>query len=243
MGTPTVLTDAWCYVHGHDFTTETNRLMWSAEAAVKDKSTFGSGGWTENAAGLKSHTFDMAGFWDANGTDAVDDEAFAGLGASGRVFSFGPIETEGEVAYLGSLGFFNYQALGDHGELAPFSLTSQGSDGVGVVRGALAKAKGSVSATGQLGSILALGNVPSGQYLYASLHVISVGTTITVQLQSDDAVGFSSPTTRATMGPITTKGGTWATRVAGPLTETHYRLNVSAITGTFTVAGAIAIGK
>jgi hypothetical protein len=242
VATPTVLTDAWCYVAGHDFTGETNRLMWSAEAAVKDKSTFRSGGWTENAAGLKSHTFDMAGFWSA-GADDVDDEAFAGLGAAGRVFTFGPDETEGEVAYLGSLGFFNYTALGDHGELAPFQLTSQGSDGVGVVRGKLAAAKQSVNATGQLGSIVQLGNIPAGQYLYASLHVITPGTTITVQLQSDDAVGFSSPTTRATLGPITTKSGTWATRFAGVLAETHYRLNISAITGTHVVAGAIAVGK
>lgn len=241
MATPTVLTDAWCYVDGHDFTGETNRLMWSLEAAAKDKATFASGGWAEPVAGLKSHTFDMAGWWGA-GTDEVDDQSFAGLGAS-RVYSFGPTKTEGEVAYLANAGMFSYQLLGDHGELAPFSLTSQGTDGVGIVRGQLAKAKGTVGATGQLGSILALGNVPAGQYLYASLHVISPGTTITVQLQSDDAVGFSSPTTRATLGPITTKTGVWATRFAGALAETHYRLNVSAITGTHTVAGAIAIGK
>lgn len=242
MGTPTVLIDAFAYVAGHDFTTETNRLAWSGEAAALDRTTFGSGGWTELKGGLKSHSFDMAGFWDA-GTDAVDGDAFGDLGGSGRVFTFGPIETEGKPAYLGKLGHFNYSLLGAHGELAPFSLTSQGSDGVGIVRGQLAKAKGSVSASGVLGSVVNLGTVPSGEYLYASFHVITAGTTITVQLQSDDSAGFASPTTRATIGPITARGGTWATRVAGPLTETHYRLNVSAITGAHVVAGAIAIGK
>ncbi|GIH76139.1 hypothetical protein [Planobispora longispora] len=240
---PTVLLDAYAYVAGHDFTTETNRLSWSGEAAALDRTTFGSGGWTELTGGLKSHTFDMAGFWDSAAADAVDPEAFTDLGGGGRVFTFGPIETEGEVAYLGQLGHFNYSLLGAHGELAPFSLTSQGTDGVGIVRGKLAKAKGAAAATGVLGSVVELGNVPAGQYLYASLHVISAGTTITVQLQSDDSAGFASPTTRATIGPITTRGGTWATRVAGPLTETHYRLNVSAITGAHVVAGAIAIGK
>lgn len=242
VATPTVLTDAWCYVAGHDFTGDTNRLMWALEAAAKDKATFRSQGWAEPVAGLKSHTFDMSGFWSA-GTDDVDDQVFAGLGSVSSVFSFGPDETEGGVAYIANAGMFSYQLLGDHGELAPFSLTSQGTDGVGVVRGQLAKAKGSVNATGQLGSILALGNIPAGQYLYASLHVITPGTTITVQVQSDDAVGFATPTTRATIGPITTKSGVWATRFAGASSETHYRLNISAITGTFTVAGAIAIGK
>lgn len=240
--TATVLTDAWCYVAGHDFTTETNRLAWSAEAEAKDKSTFASGGWTELAAGLKSHTFDMAGHWDA-GTDAVDDQVFPGLGGAGRVFTFGPIEAAGQVAYLGSMGFFSYSLLGEHGEIAPFSLTSQGADSVGVVRGKLAAAKGSVNATGQLGSVVELGTVPAGQYLYASLHVFTPGTTVTVQLQSDDSAGFASAVTRATIGPITVKGGTWATRFAGALADTHYRLNISAITGAHVVAGAIAIGK
>lgn len=243
MATPVVLTDAWCYVAGHDFTTDTNRLGFTSEAVTLDRSTFGTGGWTAVTGGLKRHTFDMAGFWASAAEDAVDPEAFAALGAAGRVFTFGPIETEGEVAYLSQAGVFTYQMLGTHGELAPFTLTSQGADGAGIVRGKLAKAFGSVNATGQAGSIVELGGVAADQYLYATFHVFAAGTTITVQLQSDDAVGFTGPTTRATLGPITTRGGTWATRVAGPLTETHYRLNISAITGSFTVAGAIAIGK
>jgi hypothetical protein len=31
------------------------------------------------------------------------------------------------------------------------------------------------------------------------------------------------------------------TRLAGPFTDAYWRLNVSAITGTFSVAGAIAV--
>ncbi|GAA4100934.1 hypothetical protein [Nonomuraea soli] len=240
---PTVLTDAFCYVQGHDFTTDTNRLGFSGEAVAQDRSTFGTDGWTALIAGLKSHTFDMAGFWESAAADAVDPEAFADIGVPNRVFTFGPIETEGSPAYICQAGHFNYQLLGAHGEIAPFSLTSQGSDGAGILRGQLAKAKGAVNATGVLGSVLALGNVPAGQYLYATFHVFAAGTTITAQLQSDDAVGFASPTLRATLGPITARGGTWAVRVPGPLAETHYRLNISAITGSFTVAGAIAIGK
>jgi hypothetical protein len=71
--------------------------------------------------------------------------------------------------------------------------------------------------------------------------VFSAGTTITVQVQSDDNAGMSSPTTVATIGPITVVGGTWMTPIAGPITDTYYRMNVSAITGTFSVAGAIGI--
>ena len=83
-----------------------------------------------------------------------------------------------------------------------------------------------------------LGAVGASEALYAAFHVISSGTTITVALQSDDNAGFSSPTVRATLGPITTAGATWV-RVAGPFTDTYYRFVVTAITGSHIVAGAI----
>jgi hypothetical protein len=41
-----------------------------------------------------------------------------------------------------------------------------------------------------------------------------------------------------TFGPITTVGGTWGTRVAGAITDTWWRLRVTAITGTFQIACA-----
>lgn len=237
------LTNAFCYVAGHNFTCDTNQLALNNEAAALDRTVFCHQGWTTLAGGgLKTGAFSMGGFWESAESDAVDPIAFGDLGVADRAFTFGPEAAEGGVAYLWRGGHFNYQLLGNLGELAPFTLAAAGTDGVGVVRGALAKAKGSVAATGPLGSVLNLGQVGAGQYLYATFHVLGApGTTITVQVQSDDSAGFASPTTRATIGPLTTAGGTWAARVAGPITDTHYRLNVSAITGTFEVAGAIAV--
>lgn len=237
------LTDAYCYVAGHDFTGDSNALTLNNEAAELNRTNFRSGGWTELAGGgLKTGAFSMGGFWQSATTDAVDPQAFTDLGVADRVFTFGPTEVEGAPAYMWQGGHFNYQLLGNVGELAPFTLAAAGTSSVGVVRGQLAKAKGTVNATGVLGSVVNLGTVGAGQYLYATLHVLGApGTTITVQLQSDDTSGFASPTTRATLGPLTAASGVWATRVAGALAETHYRFNVSAITGTFTVAGAIGI--
>ena len=52
------------------------------------------------------------------------------------------------------------------------------------------------------------------------------------------------PVPRATIGPVTARGATWLARVAGPfVAETHWRLNISAITGTFQVAGWIAVDR
>ncbi|MEU8379778.1 hypothetical protein [Streptosporangium sp. NPDC048865] len=240
---PIALTNAYCFVHGHDFTCDTNQLTLDATPAALDRTTFCSEGWTTLAGGgLKTAGFSMGGFWQSAASDAVDPQAFADLGVVDRAFTFGPIMTEGQPAYMWQGGHFNYQLLGSIGELAPFTLAAAGTNGVGVVRGQLAKARGVVNATGVLGSVLNLGAVGAAQFLYATLHVLGTpGTTITVQLQSDDSAGFASPTTRATIGPITTTGGTWMTRVAGAIADTHYRLNISAITGSFTVAGAIAV--
>ncbi len=234
------LTDCFLHVAGYDYTVDTNNATVSTEGAALDKTTFNSGGWTEVTGGLKSTTLAYSGFWD----NGPDNRAYLDIdGATTRACTFGPIETETSPAYMFEARNTNYTLGGQAGELMPFNVSAIGSSSQGVVRGQLAKAKGNVSATGQLGTGVNLGAVGSTQFLYATFHVFSpAGTTITVQVQSDDNSGFTTPTTVGTIGPLTSSGGTWMTRVAGPLTDTWYRFNVSAITGTFSVAGAIGIG-
>lgn len=236
------LLNAFAYVAGHDFTTDTNQGQLDTEATALDATTFRSNGWQENAYGLKSYQFNYSGFWQSAASDSVDDEAFGDI-AIARATTWGIKEVEGSPAYMFNSAKTNYQIGGEVGPLAPFSLQSNGTDKFGVVRGLLAKAKGAANATGLLGSVVQLGAVAANQYLYATFHVFSAGTTITVQVQSDDNAGFTTPTTVATIGPLTTRGGTFMTRVAGPITDTYYRLNVSAVTGTFVAAGAIGIGS
>lgn len=237
--TVSAIVDAYVYGAGHDFTTDTNNATIAAEVATLDGTTFGDSGWTKALGGLKSASLDVSGFWQA-GADQVDPEAWSNLGTSGQVFTIGPTETEGEPAFVLPSMEANYTLLGPVGELIPFSIQAPKSTGYPVVRGKLAKAKGSVSATGVLGSVVQLDAASSTQYVYAALHVFSAGTTITVKLQSDSASNFPSSADVVTIGPITTAGGTLV-RVAGPATDTFYRLNVTAITGTFSVAGAIAV--
>lgn len=235
------LLDAQAWVDGYDFTSDSNELRLATTAEEKDGTTFGSGGWRVRAGGLRSQQLDLAGYWQA-GAGQVDPEAFAQLAVGQRAHTVAPQAAEGSTAYLFRAGRFRYEILGQLGELAPFRLASAGTDGQGVARGQVAKSKGVVSATGQVGSVLALGAPSATQFVWCTVHVFAAGTTLTLQLQSDDSAGFATPTTRATIGPLTTVGGTWMTRLAGPFAgETHWRLNASAITGSFTVAAAIAI--
>lgn len=234
------------YADAYDFTTDLNQLSMKVEVDEKETTTFGGNGYRSRIGGLKDVSADLQGYWQSNDagtvTSAPDPAGFAALGIANKVVSISPAGTEGTSVFLAQLGQFTYE-LGDAiGEVLPFSLSMSNSGGQGLIRGQTAKARGDVSATGVLGSVLNLGAPSATQFVYATFHVFTAATTITVQVQSDDGAGFATPTTRATIGPLTTAGGTWMTRVAGPFSgETHWRLNVSAITGTFNVAGSIAV--
>lgn len=236
------LLNADLYVAGHDFTGDTNNGMLNLTAQGLDSTTFGSNGWMENAYGLRTVQFQHSGFWQSATSDSVDDESFGDI-AVARAHTWSPTGVETDPAWMFNAAKSNYQLGGQVGPLAPFSLTSTATDKFGAIRGQLAKAKGAMSATGALGSVVQLGAVGAAQYLYATFHVFTAGTTATVQVQSDDNAGMTTPTTVATIGPLTARGGTFMTRVAGPITDTYYRFNVSAITGAFVAAGAIGIGS
>jgi hypothetical protein len=73
----------------------------------------------------------------------------------------------------------------------------------------------------------------AGQYLYASLHVLSAAGTspsITVSIESDADNTFSTPTTVLTFSAATSVDGQ-IMRAAGPITDTWYRAKW-AVSGT-----------
>lgn len=230
-------------VGGYDFTSDLNEASLEAPFDELESTVFGNSA-RQRKAGLEDIEAAMSGFWQA-GTGAVDAEAFTRLGGTVQAVTQAPLGTEATSAFMYQARSFSYQLGDEIGALLPFELSLRGGKGngnPGLIRGQYAKARGSVSATGQLGSVVNLGAPTASQFVYATLHVLAAGTTITVDVQSDDSAGFGTPTTRATIGPITTTGGTWMTRVAGPFAgETHWRFNVTAVTGTFVVAGAIGI--
>ena len=234
------LTNVFAHVAGYDFTSDANNATIATDAESLDATAFGPG-WRSFVGGLKSSAFNMAGFWQSAATQAVDPEAFAALGVSDRVLTFGESNVEGDPAYMLQALETSYALGGTVGEIAPFTIAAVGSNGAGTVRGKLTKSRGNVTTTGAIGTGVLLSAASATQYVYCTVHIFTAGTTVTLQLQSDDNAGFSSPTTIATIGALTASGGTWATRVAGPLTDTYFRLNVSAITGTFNMAAAIGV--
>jgi len=234
------LTNVFAHLAGYDFTGDSNSATLASDAESLEATPFGPG-WRSYVGGLKSSAFDMAGFWQSAASQAVDPEAFAALGVSDRVLTFGASQVEGDPAYMLQAVETSYSLGGDVGQVAPFTLAASGSNGAGTVRGKLTKSRGNVTGTGAIGTGVQLSAPSSTQAVYCTVHIFTAGTTITLQLQSDDNGGFTTPTTIATIGPLTTSGGTWMTKVPGPLTDSFFRLNVSAITGTFNMAASIGV--
>lgn len=229
------------HIHDLDVGPFLNQFSMKVDVDTPDVTTFGSGGWRARVAGLKTVSSGGQGFADFSAAGS-DLSLWTNLGITDQVVTLCPQGAETNTAYFWQSGRFSFTPLDAKiGDASAFATTAQSTNSQGAIRGQLGKAKGTVSATGQLGSVLTIAGPTSTQFVYASLHVFVAATTITIQVQSAPTLGFAAPTTRATIGPLTTTGGTFMTRVAGPITDGFWRFNVSAITGTFTVAGSIGV--
>lgn len=235
-----VMTDCTAWIGGLALTTYSNELSVNTSVEDQDVTAFGGGGARSFIGGLRTTEANLSGFWES----AVDAAGVTNLGVVNQACTFAANTTEGSAVAMAQLGAFSYERGGGVGDVNPFSLDMSGTDGVGAVHGLLAKSKGNVSATGALGSAVQLGAGAAGKYLYAVLHVFTAGTTISMKVESDDNSGFTTAAdvASATMNLVTTTGGTWMGRVdASAFTDDWYRLNVTAITGTFNVGAALAI--
>jgi len=237
--------DAYVYTGGHDFSGDINTWKLGGEGEPQDCSNMRSGGWREYKLGLKKSMFEMAGHAQYAAADATDPETFNNLGVTNRVLTTGASEVEATPAYFHRAMQADFTMGGPIGGMAPFRVTANGTDGpTGVVQGQLAVKMTTVTTTGAKGTALNLGLVGAGQYLYATLHLLgTAGTSITALVESDEDNTWSSATTRIAFGAQTAVNGYWGTRVAGAIAnDDWFRLNVTAITGSWVIAAAIGIG-
>jgi hypothetical protein len=237
--TAQILKNVRIFSGGADLTGASNKIEVAAEVEEKDVTTWGSVDangdlWKEVMGGLASAKISAGGFWEAGDTSKVDDDAWAALGGAGAwtVFPNSLTGAVGAVALTTNMLRSNYQLLGGIGDVAPW--TQSGTSTSPLLRGVGLHPPGTArTATGSGTAVLHVA-VSATQRLYAALHVLSVaGTaapTITVKIQSDDNSGFTSATDVLTFTAATARGSQFSS-VAGPITDTYYRVNYT-ITGT-----------
>lgn len=172
-------------------------------------------------AGLRSANIDMEGFYDAT----LDKELYDRLGVANVPITVAPDgNAEGARAFFFRAIAGEYSHGGGIGEVNPFSLNAQGSDGSRLVRGTIMH--NATRTTTANGTSRQLGAIAAGQKMYAALHVLAAsGTTPTlnVVVGSDDNSGFLSGVNRITFAQATAIGSQWLT-LDGPITDDYWRV-------------------
>lgn len=228
-------------------TGRSNEVDLNLEGNENDVTTFDSGGWKEVAGGIRSAASSVAGFFDSGPVEAgalnFDEQLLAQVGGAQVPLTIAPTKADGSVAYIVPIKRGSLSVLGPVGDVAPFSSDMWG-DGA-VARGALIHPANVLRTAGGTGNGVQLGTVPTGRSLLVALHVLAVtGTTpaLTITVQRDDNVGFTTPTTVTTLGPVSAATSSLVA-VPGPITpDDRYRITWT-LTGTTPSARfAVAVG-
>ncbi|MFE9886279.1 hypothetical protein [Streptomyces scopuliridis] len=231
MGKFTLL-DTRLFAPGADLSGASNKIEISTEIEDKDATNYRSGGWKEVIGGLGSAEISGEGQWEAGDPGKVDDASWADLGGTGPYTVCPTDSVVGALAYFTNGLRADYKVGDAVGELAPWSGTVKSN--WPLVRGQIGHPPGLARTTTGTGTALSLGAIPVGKRLYAALHVLSTaGTTpsITARIESDDAAGFTSPTTRLTFAAATGAGGQILRGDGTAVTDSYFRV-AWAVTGT-----------
>lgn len=238
------LEDVKLFVHRYDFSGQVNECALNYGVQILDKTTFGSDGNMEFQPGLQQWGLDHSGF-DEYSDDGTDEEIFAAIGEAARAVTIGLTDGDnGNPCALFEGGRYTYEQGARIGALMGFKVRVEPMGGKKFVRGTILHAKAARTATGN-GTAYNLGAVTATQYVYGALHVFArSGTTPTLDviIQSDDASGMVSPTSRITFTQATAITSEFK-RTAGAITDTWWRANytIGGASPSFTFAVAAGI--
>jgi len=190
-------------------------------------------------AGIYSPALDMEGYWDAtNDGIIVGDLQLADI-----PITVAPQDSaDGSIAFVFRALAAEYSLLGALGEVNPFSLKAQGSDGARLVRGNIMH-NAVRTATGD-GVARQLGALPAGKHMFAAAHVLdaSVSDSLTISVYSDNSGAFGSPTLQFGFPSLSAIGSSWVV-FNGMTTDDYWRVswNISGTSPSFSFIVVLGI--
>ena len=215
-----------------------------AMVGTVDTTPFGAGGFVQLQPALKSGTLGISGFADFTTITGISDiftptalgtqYAVTVNPAGGTAVGDDAVFTRGILSTYTPFG-------GAMGEAAKFQMnvmTDTTPNVSGFVLAPLAS-RGAITGT-QVSGVPA---VTATQRMWAVLHVTgAVGTSLAVKVQSATTAdsGFASPTDRITFATTSATGWQFLS-VAGPITDTRWRVTATVGTSTFTWFCAVGI--
>lgn len=193
-----------------------------------DVTNYASGGWKEFLAGLKDVEIPLEGFMDeatlgAALADMVDNDTLLPLG----VTHTRPPAAD-DIAFLAEVLLTQYQRRQAIGQA--FGYSAQFKTSRELIRGkVIFSAFSAFDETGGASAEIELEAIASGEVLHGAVHVLAKeGTSPTLDiLVESDLTGFASPTTRYTVPQFNDAIGSHYFTVAGPITDTFYRINAT----------------
>lgn len=240
------------YLGGFDLSGAMSATALKESCGALDATAYGDGTRVRQG-GLRMIALNHEGFFEANadGT-ATDDVLSAQLALAGVPSTIIPqTGADGEVAYTFLAIEAQYSPGGRLNEMLRFSAAAEASAGAAVVadeknalvRGTILAAKEARVADGS-GVARQLGAATAAQRVYAALHLFDVAggaPSVTVTVESDDASGMLSPTSRLVLPALTARGSTWKS-LAGAVTDTWWRVSWDLSVGTTSATFAVVVG-
>lgn len=206
-----VLTDVCLFIAEFDFTTEINEVSLTQEVEIPDATVFKSGNTRQYTPGLKGVAGTHHGWYDTSGVSGFPPPPGESLSGSGQFFEYLSTPTQligvhtilpeggttaGERAYFFEATQSRYSPNGSLGELFGFDIEFMPrGDLIGASLMDDAVTLHTASRTGtsqQLGAQTA-----DVDKVYAALHVVEFdGTTLDINVRSDNDSGMAGATTR-----------------------------------------------
>jgi hypothetical protein len=215
----TILSDALIVFDGYAIRESANAVSIDYGAEELDGTTL-----ADNTrimvGGLLTAAMGAEGFFDAPNPDSA---FFDQMGLSEKVITIAPKTVEGGIGYSLNALLGSYNPGAPVGELLKYSISAGAQDRL--VRGTLLANKTGIITSGS-GTAFQVGAATATQTIFAALHVVgATGTTPTLDLivESDDAVGMTTPTTRITFAQATGVGSQFK-KLAGPVTDSWWRV-------------------
>ena len=227
------------YWGAHDLSGQMNDA--SIDYSVEELTKHVSGDGTKIVhPGLMAVSSKLGVFWHAQAAPAgIEKTLFQAIGDEADApFTLAPIAgADGEAALTFRAGLSSEPISGPHGQLARID-ASFASRASRLVDGTILMPGTSRGATGN-GVARQLGAIAANQRLYVAMHVLAfVGTTLTLEVQSDDNSGMTTPIDRVTSAPFTAVGSAWS-ELDGAITDDWWRATWT-FTGTSFTALLVA---
>ncbi len=228
---------------GYEITSDHNQLSMTRTKDAPENTTFGAGSRTFHADGLRTMTYGLQGFFESDGTDAIDDMNTTQFdAATSEVLTF--------VAPPGTIDATAYSFESIHSSFAPFGGTVGDMDtfqidGTGTgdsFRGLLLEPGTTARSTSSNSSGAQTVAITATETGRSALHVIATtgSPTIDVTIESDDNGDFSSASTRITFVQATAIGAQFLT-TSGTVADDYWRAEWT-FGGTGSITFAVTFG-